>query len=344
MLLEELSNAFGPSGCEGEVRDLIKDAIKDVVDECHVDHLGNLLAVRRGTQRGPRMRIMVAAHMDEVGFMISHADADGFLHVVKVGGIDDRVLPAKRLVIGPNRVKGVLISPPVHVVPAEQRNKPTPCKDLVVDIGAGKKDAAEAECKKGDYATFDTHYQKLGRGLVCGKALDDRVGCAVLVELLKRGPFPFDLHAAFTTMEEVGVRGARVAGYDSKPHVAFVLEGTVCEDSPCERDQSPVTRLGKGPAVTLADRGVIVNRKLAQYALQRAEARGIPCQIKQPGVGGNDAAAIQHAEDGVSALPISVPVRYLHSPASVMSLSDMSHTIDLIEDLVREMTPKVVKA
>jgi tetrahedral aminopeptidase len=343
MLLEQLSNAFGPSGSEGEVRELIKAAIQDDVDECQVDHLGNLLAVRRGTRRGPRMKIMVAAHMDEVGFMITHADNDGFLHFTKVGGIEDRVLPTKHLVIGPKRVPGVLISPPIHMLSADQRNKLTPSKDLVIDIGADKKEAAESKCKKGDYATFDTRYHPLGRGLVCGKAFDDRVGCAMLVELLKRGPFPCDLHAAFTTMEEIGVRGARVAGYQSKPDVAFVLEGTICEDSPREREQSPVTRLGKGPALTLADRGVIVNRKLAQYAMRRAEARGIPCQVKQPGVGGNDAAAIQHAQDGVSTLPISVPVRYLHSPASVMSLSDMRHTVDLIEDLVREMTPQAVK-
>ncbi len=343
MLLEALSNAFGPSGCEGEVREIIRDAIHDVVDTCEVDHLGNLLAVQRGTKRGRRMRIMVAAHMDEVGFMITHADGDGLLHFTTVGGIDESILPTKRIAIGPNRVPGVIISPPIHVVPPEQRNKMTPGKDLVIDIGAGTKEEAEAKCKPGDYATFDTRYRKLGRGLVRGKAFDDRVGCAMLVELLKRGPYPFDVHAAFTTMEEIGLRGARVAGYRTQPDVAFVLEGTICQDGPCEREQSSVTSLGKGPALTLADRGAISHRGLVQYALERAEARKIPCQLKQPGVGGNDAAAIQHAEAGVPTLSISVPVRYIHSPASVMSLRDMRRSVDLVEVLIREITSPLLK-
>ncbi len=343
MLLEQLSNAFGPSGCEGEVRDRIHEAIRDVVDTSEVDHLGNLLAVQRGAQSGRRMRIMVAAHMDEVGFMITHADGDGLLHFTNVGGIDERVLPTKRLRIGPNRVPGVIISPPIHVVPADQRNKMTPGKDLVIDIGADKKETAEGLVKQGDYATFDTRFRKMGRGLVGGKAFDDRVGCTMLVELLKRGPYPFDLHAAFTTMEEVGLRGARVAGYHTKPDVAFVLEGTICEDSPREREQCSVTQMGKGPALTLCDRGTIAPRRLVQYALTRAETRGIPCQFKQPGVGGNDAGAIQQSQDGIPTLSISVPVRYIHSPVSVMSLRDMRHSIDLVEDLIREMTPTLLK-
>jgi len=343
MLLEQLSNAFGPSGCEGEVRDRIREAIHDVVDTSEVDHLGNLLAVQRGTQSGRRMRIMVAAHMDEVGFMITHADGDGLLHFTNVGGIDERVLPTKRLRIGPNRVPGVIISTPIHVIPADQRNKMTPGKDLVIDIGADKKETAEGLCKQGDYATFDTRFRKMGRGLVGGKAFDDRVGCTMLVELLKRGPYPFDLHAAFTTMEEVGLRGARVAGYHTKPDVAFVLEGTICEDSPRESEQCSVTQMGKGPALTLCDRGTIAPRRLVQYALKRAETRGIPCQFKQPGIGGNDAAAIQQSQDGIPTLSISVPVRYIHSPVSVMSLRDMRHSIELVEDLIREMTPTLLK-
>lgn len=344
MLLEKLSNAFGPSGCEGEVRELIVEAIRDVADEYRVDHLGNLLAFRRGTGRKRRPRIMVAAHMDEVGFMITHADGDGLLHFECVGGIDPRVLPAKRVCIGPKRVPGVIISTPVHMLSADDRRKVTPVRDLAIDIGADKKETAEGKCKKGDYAAFDTKYRALGRGLARGKAFDDRAGCAMLIELLKRGPHPCDLCAAFTTMEEVGLRGARVAGFAVRPDAALVLEGTVCEDSPKEREQSPVSRLGHGPAITLADRGVLVNRRLAQFALRRAEARGIPCQVKQPGIGGNDAAAIQQTGAGIPSLPISVPVRYIHSPVSLLNLRDLQHTVDLVDDLVREFTPQLLKA
>jgi endoglucanase len=344
-MLEALSNAFGPSGCEGEVRDLIIEAIKDDVDDYNVDHLGNLLAFKRGAKgcSGKRMTIMVAAHMDEVGFMITRADGDGFLHFTNVGGIDARVLPTKRVKIGPKKIQGIIISPPVHVLSAEKRKKVTPANELVIDIGVEKKDAAEGKCPKGSYAAFDTVFRKLGRGMVCGKAFDDRVGCAMLIELLKRGPYPVDICAAFTTMEEVGLRGARVAGYEVKPDAAFVLEGTICEDSPKERETCSVTQIGGGPAITLVDGNVIVNRKLAKFAQDRAAARGIPCHIKRPGVGGTDAGAIQHSGIGVPTLPVSVPVRYIHSPASVLSLKDVSLTVDLVEDLIRKITPKTIK-
>lgn len=342
-MLEELSNAFGPSGCEGDVRKLVMGAIAGLVDECRVDHLGNVLAVKRGTaKRGKRLTIQMAAHMDEIGFMITHADADGMLHFVTVGGIDSRVLPTKRVVLGSKKIPGIIISPPVHMVSAEKRKQITPITELVIDIGAEKKEAAEKKCPKGTYAVFDTKFRKLGRGLVCGKAFDDRAGCAMLIELLQRGPYPFDLHAAFTTMEEVGLRGARVVGYDVNPDVAFVLEGTICEDSPKEREVCPITKLGAGPAITLADRGMIVSRKLAQYAVRQAEECGIKCQFKRPGIGGTDATAIQHSGSGIPTLPVSVPVRYIHSPASVMSLKDMQATVDLIENLVRNIKPDVL--
>lgn len=337
MMLEQLSNAFGPSGCEGEVRDLIIDAIKDHVDNYRIDHLGNLLAFKRGSKPGKRLTVMVAAHMDEVGFMITRADGDGMLHFGNVGGIDQRILPTKRVKIGPKKVQGIIISPPVHVLSAEKRKKVTPANELVIDIGTEKKEKAEAKCPKGSYAVFDTVFRKLGRGIVSGKAFDDRVGCAMLIELLKRKDYPVDICAAFTTMEEVGLRGARVAGYEVQPDVAIVLEGTICEDSPKERETCPITKMGDGPALTLLDGNTIVNRKLAQYARDRADACGIPYQIKRPGVGGTDAGGIQHSGSGVPTLPISVPVRYIHSPASVLNLKDVSRTIDLTENIIREM-------
>lgn len=342
-MLEQLSNAFGPSGCEGDVRNIIVDAIKRNVDDYKVDHLGNLLAYKRGTKPGERMKVMVAAHMDEVGFMITRIDNDGFLHFTNVGGIDPRVLPTKRVKIGPKRIQGIIISPPVHVLSAEKRKKVTPASELVIDIGCTKNEDAEAKCPKGSYAVFDTAFRKLGRGIVCGKAFDDRVGCAMLIELLERGPYPFDICAAFTTMEEIGLRGSKVAGYDVDPDVAFVLEGTICEDSPKEREVCPVTKLGDGPAFTLADGNTIVDRRLVEYARNRAEKCGIRYQIKRPGAGGTDAGAIQRSADGVAALPVSVPVRYIHSPASVLSIKDMKQTVDLVEDLIRNITPQAIK-
>ncbi len=344
MILKKLSNAFGPSGCEGDVRDIIIKEIEPLVDELTVDHLGNVICrmTPKGRKKSP-LKIMAAAHMDEVGLMITHADGDGFLHFVKVGGIDDRILPATVVVIGPNKVTGVIISKPIHLTSGAERGQVTPTSDLVIDVGAGGKEAAEGKCKKGDYATFDTKYRKFGRGMVAGKAFDDRVGCAILVELIKRGPYPFEFCPVFTTMEEIGLRGARVAAFNVQPDVAIVLEATICEDSPKETERSSVTEIGKGPALTLADRGLIVNRKLVQFAVKRADALGIPHQFKQPGVGGTDGGAIHTAGDGAPTLPISVPARYIHSPTAVINLNDFNHTVDLAEDVMRTITADDLK-
>lgn len=339
MILEKLSNAFGPSGCESEVRQVIVKEIESLVDELRVDHLGNVICrmKAKGTKKKP-LRIMAAAHMDEVGMIITHADDDGFLHFDKIGGIDDRILPAKVVSIGPRKVKGVIIAKPVHLTSPAERGKVISHDDLVIDIGTAKKDAAEKKCPPGDYATFDTHFRKFGRGLVTGKAFDDRVGCAMLIELIKRGPYPFEFCPVFTTMEEIGLRGAKVAAFNVRPDIALVLESTICEDSPKEKERGSVTEIGKGPALSLADRNLIVNRKLVQFAVQRADAVGLPYQFKQPGIGGTDGGAIHKEGQGVPTLPVSVPARYIHSPAAVISLADFKHTINLAEDVMKHLT------
>jgi len=344
MILKKLSNAFGPSGCEGDVRDIVIKEIQSFVDELIVDNLGNVICkmTARSKKNNP-LKIMAAAHMDEVGMMITHADGDGFLHFVKVGGIDDRILPTKAVVIGPNKINGVIISKPIHLTTVAERGKVTASNDLVIDVGATGKDEALSKCKKGDYATFATKYRKFGKGMAMGKAFDDRVGCAALIELIKRGPYPFEFRPIFTTMEEVGLRGARVAAFAVKPDVAIVLEATICEDSPKKVDCSSVTEIGKGPALTLVDRGLIVNRKLVQFAVRQADSIGIPRQFKKPGIGGTDGGAIGMAGEGVPTLPISVPARFIHSPISIIKLSDFKHSVDLTENVMRNVTLKKIK-
>jgi tetrahedral aminopeptidase len=338
--LKALSEAFGPSGNEQGVRQIVLKAISDKVDECHVDHLGNVIAVQRGTGN-PGFKVMVAAHMDEVGFMITHIDDAGMLHFAKVGGIDDRVLPAKVLRIGKARIPGVICIKPVHLIQPEERSKTVSYDQLVIDIGAGSKAEAEKLVQKGDYAAFDIAFEELDK-LVKGKAFDDRAGCAVLIALVERGPYPFDLYPVFTTMEEVGLRGARVAGFSVMPDVGFVLEGTICDDSPKDQDVSPTTEVGKGPAISVMDRSVIADRRLVRLVVETAEAEGIPYQFKQPGMGGTDAGAIHLAKTGVPTLPVSVPSRYIHSPVSMLSKSDFEHTVALMAASLRRLTPDVV--
>ena len=328
MLLEKLSEAFGVSGCEDEVRGLIIEAIKDHVDEYNVDALGNLIALKRGTGES-ELKVMLAAHMDEVGLMITHIEKDGSLRFRPVGGLDDRILLAKKVLIGEKRVPGVIGVKPIHLLKKEERQKVVKVEEMAIDIGATSREEAEKVVKIGDYAAFATEFAELG-DTVKGKAFDDRVGCAVLIELLKER-YPFDLYAAFTVQEEVGLRGAKVAAYAIEPDVAFVLEGTICDDMPRKRDVSPTTELGKGPAITIMDRSFIADHRLVRLLVETAEELGIPYQFKQPVVGGTDAGAIHLSREGVPSATVSVPCRYIHSPASLLSLEDFENTVKLMK-------------
>jgi endoglucanase len=340
MILGALSDAFGPSGCEQDVRQVVLSAISEKVDQVQVDHLGNVIARQKGTAN-PGFKVMVAAHMDEVGLMITHADESGLLHFAKVGGIDDRVLPAKGVRIGASKLPGVIIIKPVHLTTRVERGKVVSHDKLAIDIGATTKAEAERLVKRGEYATFDIQFEDLG-AVVKGKAFDDRAGCAVLVALIENGPYPFDFWPVFTTMEEVGLRGARVAGYHVMPDAAFVLEGTICDDGPRDRDLSPTTQVGKGPALSAMDRSVIADRRLLRLLIETAEAEGIVYQFKQPGKGGTDAGAIHLAKTGVPVAPVSVPSRYIHSPVCVLSKQDMEDTIKLMTAALQRLTPDVV--
>jgi len=338
--LKALSEAFGPSGCEDDVRKVIGEAIAGKVDECRTDHLGNLICLQKGRAH-PGFKVMAAAHMDEIGLMVSHADESGMVHFAKVGGIDDRVLPAKVVRIGEKRVLGVICIKPVHLTRAEERSQVMPYDQLVIDLGVSSKADAEKLVSRGDYAAFDVAFEDLG-ALVKGKAFDDRAGCAVLISLIERGPYPFDFCPVFTTMEEVGLRGARVAGYSVMPQAAFVFEGTICDDGPKEADVSPTTEVGKGPAISVMDRSVIADRRLVQLVMDTAKAEGIPYQFKQPGKGGTDAGAIHLAQTGVPTVPVSVPSRYIHSPVSMLSKSDLQQTVNLVASTFLRLTPDVV--
>jgi endoglucanase len=294
---------------------------------------------------------MVAAHMDEVGLMITHMGEDGLLRFTKVGGIDDRVLPAKVVRVLPrssdpeapsgDKLPGVIIVKPVHLTTRAERGQVMTYDKLAIDIGASSKKEAEGLVDRGAYATFDIAFEELGDA-VKGKAFDDRVGCAVLISLIERGPYPFDLYPVFTTMEEVGLRGARVAGYSVMPDAVFALEGTTCDDSPKEQDLSPGTEMGKGPAITVMDSGVVADRRLLQLVVETAEREGIPYQFRHPGRGRTDAGAIHLAKTGVPALVVSVPSRYIHSPVSMLGKSDFEHTVNLMAASLMRLTPEVV--
>ena len=342
MILKELSEAFGVSGHEEAVRQIIFDAVRDDVDEYEVDSIGNLITLKRGTGESS-LKVMVAAHTDEIGLMVTHIEDNGRLRFAKVGGIDDRILLAKAVYIGDKKVPGVIGVKPIHLQEKKERDQVIKCDKLTIDIGATSKAEAEKLVKIGDYVAFATSFADLGP-TVKGKAFDDRAGCAVLVEIIKGGPYPFDLYGVFTVQEEVGLRGAQVAAYAIEPDVAFVLEGTICDDMPKKKDVSPTTELGKGPAITVMDRSFVADRRLVQLLVDTAEELGISYQFKQPLMGGTDAGAIHKTRTGVPSAVVSVPARYIHSPVCVLSKSDFENTVRLMQETLWRLTPAILGA
>lgn len=326
MLLKQLSEALGVSGNEHEVREIIKDAVKGLVDEIRVDTLGNLIAVKG---KGKRPRVMVAAHMDEVGLMVSWIEKNGLLRFRKVGGIDDRVLVSKTVLVGKERVPGVIGAKAIHLQEPKERENPLRYEDLYIDIGAKSKEEAEKKVKLGDFVAFATRFEEFGQRKAKGKAFDDRVGCTVLIEALK-GQYDFELNAVFTVQEEVGLRGATVAAYDVDPEMALVLEGTTCSDTPGTDPEGYATEVGKGPALSLMDASSIANKRMVQEMVRLAQEHGLPYQFRRTTMGGNDAGRIHLTREGVPSASLSVPCRYIHSPVSVISLDDLENAVKLL--------------
>lgn len=334
-LLQQLSDAVGVASSEKEVRLLLRDLIADHVDEWRVDSMGNLLAVKRGSGDGD-LRVMVDAHMDEVGMMITDIDSDGTLKFDTVGGIADETLLGKSVQVGPKKITGVIGARPIHLLKGDQRNSVVKGDSMRIDIGASKKENASAKVKVGQTATFLTSYQESGR-VAMGKALDNRAGCAALVELLRRDPYPFDLHAAFTVQEEVGLRGAQVAAYAIQPDVALVLECTPAYDLPNKRDISPNVWLGQGPSLYVMDAGTIQDPRFVRHIMRTAQNNDIPFQVRQPGGGGTNTGAIQRVHGGVVAATIATPARYIHAPTSMINLDDFDNVVRLAEAVLRDL-------
>ncbi|MCC7358278.1 MAG: hypothetical protein IT317_02305 [Anaerolineales bacterium] len=343
-----LSNATAVSGDEGAVRRLVLGwlrapgaAARDVT----VDALGSVLAVLPATGRRPAARVLIAAHMDEVGLMIVDHDSDGSLRFETVGGLSERVLLGKPVLVGPQRLPGIIGAAPRHLLGADRLTQVVKANAMRIDLGATNAEAARRLAPVGERAAFATEFAMLA-GAVRGKALDDRLGCAILLALLRGGPYPVELRAAFTVQEEVGLRGARVASYRVAPDAAFALDSTPAADLPDSRGRENThynTRLGAGPALYVADGRTISDRRLVTHLTRTAQAAGLPYQIRQPGGGSTDAAAMQQAAAGVPVLAVSVPGRYAHSPAMLARTADVEHTLRLMHAALAGWTPKVLK-
>ncbi len=324
-LLKLLSETDGVSGNEGAVRDIIKEKAQKYCD-VKTDKMGNVIAFKKGNVGAKK--IMLAAHMDEVGFIVSYIDDNGFIKFKSVGGIDQRVLLGKRVRIGNGKIIGTIGIKAIHLQTAAERGNVIQQSAMYIDTGAASRDATGV--KVGDYIAYDTTFDDFGDGKMKGKALDDRLGCAMLLELMKND-YDDDIYFAFTAQEEVGCRGAGVAAYTIKPDIAIVCECTSCADMPNIEDHMKVTVMGEGPAVSFMDAGTIGDKRLVADIINSAKENSVKYQIKRSAQGGNDGGAINTSREGIPTAVISIPCRYFHSPVSVADKADYKNAIKLID-------------
>lgn len=337
-LLEQLSNAVAVSGDEREVRAIVLEEIQPYADEVRVDALGNVLAVRHASGENP-LRVMLAAHMDEVGFILVEEEEGGWHRFEVVGGVDPRVLVGKPVLVGKDHLPGVIGARPIHLTTPDERKNALTVEQLRIDLGNenGKK------VKPGERAGFATRFRQTGPSLI-GKALDDRLGVAILIELIKNPPANVELLTAFTVQEEIGLRGAKVAAYTLNPDVAIAVDATPANDLPLwdgEENTRYNTRLDGGPAIYVADAATLSDPRLIRHLIRTAEEMGIPYQIRQPGGGGTDAGAIHKQREGIPTVSVSVPVRYAHTPALQARLLDWENTLSLLYHGLERLSPEL---
>ncbi len=317
----------GVSSDEGRVRDYLRDLALKAGAETQVDTLGNLICRKCGAIPAPD-RLMVCAHMDEVGLMVTRCTDQGYVKFDAVGGIDSRVLVGKTVRVGPNRVPGVIGLQAIHLTTREERKRAVKVEDLYLDIGADSREEAETLAAPGDLCAFQSDSLEFGDGLFQAKAIDDRLGCAVMIELM-REDLPMDVTFVFTVQEEVGTRGAFAAAFAVRPEVCLVLEATTAADLPDVAVHKRVCRVGGGPVISLVDAATLYDRPLFEELRGLAQTHDIPWQTKEMIAGGNDAKAIQRSREGVRVCALSAPVRYLHAPTGAVSLADCDHILAL---------------
>lgn len=331
--LKELTCLDGVSGEENAVRDYIISKI-DGHCEYSIDPLGSIIAFKKGKNRSVK-KLMVDAHMDEVGLIITSITSDGFLGFSAVGGIDTAVLMFRRVRIG--NINGVITGKPVHLISAEERKKLPKADSLYIDIGANSKEEALKLVRIGDKAVICGEYVQMGNKIKA-KAIDDRVGCAILISLLTKET-DYDFYAAFSVQEEVGLRGAKAVTFTVDPDSAIILEATTAADIAGVEASKRVCVLGEGPAVSFMDRATVYDRAYYDAALKS----GIKCQPKAAVAGGNNSGSVHLSRGGVRTLAISVPCRYIHSPSCVADTEDIENAEKLSQYMINGICAGKIK-
>ena len=331
--LKALCTLDGISGDESKVRDYIISKIKDKC-EYRIDPMGNLIAFRKGRKK-PKNKVMLSAHMDEVGFICTYICDNGFIKFINVGGVDPKVAVGRAVKIGEKGINGVIGNKAVHLCNDDEEKTAPKLDKLYIDIGAEKKEDAEKYVSIGDCVYFVSDFVEFGEDKIKAKAIDDRFGCAIMLKMIE-SELEYDTHFAFLVQEEVGCRGAGAAAFAIRPDYAVVLEATTASDISGVSDEDRVCVQGKGAVVSFMDRSTVYNRDMFKGAFAIAKEKNIPVQPKTTVAGGNDASAIHKACSGVYTIAVSLPCRYIHSGTSVGDKKDMQACYDLAVALCEE--------
>lgn len=333
-LLKELCLINGTSGDEALVRNAIIEKIKDFC-EYRVDNLGNLICFCKG-KKSAEKKLMIAAHMDEVGFIVTYINEDGTLCFNEVGGIDTSVVLGRQVKVGNDGISGVVGSTAIHNLSKEQRETPPKYGDMYIDIGASSKEEAEKYVSLGDLICFDSEFVELGGNCIKSKAIDDRAGCTAMIQLIREG-VEYDTYFVFNVQEEVGLRGSMVSAFSVAPDFAIVLEATTASDIDGVCGAKKVCSLGNGPVVGFMDRSTVYDKELYKMAFEIAENLEIPCQTKTMIAGGNDSGAIHISRGGVRTIAVSLPCRYIHSPSCTANIEDFENMLILTRELAKRI-------
>ncbi len=338
-LLEKLCNAIAVSGDEAEVRKIVLEEVKPLADTVRVDALGSVLVTKVGKSEH-RLRVMLDSHMDEIGFMLVNDDGEGLFRFETVGGIDIRSLPGKQVLVGRNKVPGVIGARPIHLTTSEERGRKIPLDALRIDVGPG----GAGKVKLGDRAAYATKFRRVGPSIFA-KAIDNRIGIVTMIELLRHAPENVDLCLSFSVQEEIGLRGAGVAAHYFNPDMAIAIDATPAHDLPVHDGSENTfynTKLGSGPAIYTFDSGTLNDPRLVHFLAETAESAGIPYQFRQPGGGGTDAGAIHRSLAGIPSISVSVPHRYTHTAILLSRMDDWKNTLALLHTALTRITPALL--
>ena len=343
-LLKKILDASGISGYEKEISGIMKQELQKICPEVSIDNFGNVIAksLPFGKQGKAKKKIMLAAHMDEVGFLVKHINKEGFINFIKVGGMDDRILLGQRVIIKSKKgdVRGVIGAKPPHLLKDEEAKRPSKYDEMFIDIGCKNLEDAQKKVEIADSIVFDADSGHLNDDLYYGKAIDDRVGCYALIKIMEKLKVPAEVYAVATVQEEVGLKGARTSSFMIDPDFAIAIDTAVAGDTPGIRENESALKLGNGVAITIVEasgRGLIVNEKIKDLFIETAKLNKIRYQVDVIEGGMTDGAMIYMNRQGIPTGVLAIPTRYIHSSTGVFNLKDVDSAIELAVKVIEKV-------